>query len=88
MRLRNTARTLRNEVAQIGFDAARTLQPDTARTAFTDHIARRQRASMQHSLSAKPCGETPRAQSRVAQSDRNGLPLEPSCALWLCWFQP
>ena len=58
MRLRNTARTLRNEVAQIGFDAAR--QPDTARTAFTDHIARRQRASMQHSLSAKPCGETPR----------------------------
>ena len=33
MRLRNTARTLRNEVAQCGFDAARAhRQPDTART--------------------------------------------------------
>ena len=28
----------------------RTRQPDTARTAFTDHAARHQRASMQHSL--------------------------------------
>ena len=38
----------------------RTRQPDTARIAFTDHIVRYQRASMQHSLSAKPCAETAR----------------------------
>ena len=50
MRLRNAASMPR----------VRTRQPDTARTAFTDHIARHQRASMQHSLSAKPCGETSR----------------------------
>ena len=50
MRLRNAASMPR----------VLTRQPDTARTAFTDHIARRQRASMQHSLSAKPCGETSR----------------------------
>ena len=41
MRLRNAASMPR----------VRTRQPDTARTAFTDHIARHQRASMQHSQS-------------------------------------
>ena len=50
MRLRNAASMPR----------VRARQPDTARAAFTDHIARHQRASMQHSLSAKPCGETSR----------------------------
>ena len=171
---------------------ARARQPDTARAAFTDHIARRQRASMQHATQplckalwrnpsrratpfdsalypsvaksfrtvehthhsvtsipgstgrtlpalsfqggwslrlrrnacrpviltqcvqlwdhswytcehlriatfTRACFHTPlhkRAstqaslQSRLAQSDRNGVPLEPSCALWLCWFHP
>ena len=50
MRLRNAA----------SMPCVRARQPDTASTAFTDHIARHQRASMQHSLSAKPCGETSR----------------------------
>ena len=61
MRLRNAASMLR----------VRARQPDIAHTAFTDHIARHQRASMQHSLSAKPCGETSRfAEPRVATSYR------------------